>query len=245
MCSDHPSNKIILRFKATLDLLLIIYYVQKLETNDGSFIAKPHFYLEDTKFKPGATNFGYTDILTYVALRSFHNIRYSSCFPALITIASLAGVSKQFVTDSIARLEADGFINVLRSGKRRIGNRYTFPKFNHFDRIPRDIFDCHDLTLHGKAMLLCLREIADTPVDLNLTKVGMTKKLGITYKVLSTQFEHLIKQGYVKRKSSSWYRLERLPWIYSIKKKPDISHKFEFWMPEQKVEKIDNLFHMS
>lgn len=198
-----------------------------MQTITKAFIAKPHFFKEDTKFKINDSKIEYTDVLTYVALRSFNNVKYNSCFPALQTIGEKAGISKKFVSKSIERLEAAEFINVFRSGKLRIGNRYMFRKFRYFDKIPYDIFACDDLSLYEKSMLLCLREIGHTPVDLTGTINELANMLGVTYKTLYCQLSSLIQKGYIKRESSTWYRLQKVDWNFKIEDKMPVD-KYQF-----------------
>lgn len=188
-----------------------------MQTITKAFIAKPHFFKEETKFKINDSKIEYTDVLTYVALRSFNNVKYNSCFPALQTIAEKAGISKKFVSKSIERLEAAEFINVFRSGKLRIGNRYMFRKFQYFDKIPYDLFSCNDLSLYEKSMLLCLREVGHTPVDLQGTISELANMLGVTYKTLYCQLNSLIQKGYIKRESSNWHRLLKVDWNFKEK----------------------------
>lgn len=185
-----------------------------MQTISTAFIAKPHFFKEQTKFKINDSKIEYTDVLTYVALRSFNNVQFNSCFPSLETIATRAGISKKFVSKSIERLEAAEFISVFRSGKLRVGNRYTFRKFRNFDKIPYDIFSYSELSLYEKSMLLCLREVGLTPVDIEGTIKELADIIGITYKTLYCQLNSLIQKGYVKRRSSNWHSLLKVNWNY-------------------------------
>jgi len=203
-----------------------------LEIINRAFIAKPHFFKPETQFKINNSKIEYTDVLTYVALRSFHNVKSNSCFPALQTIAKKAGISKKFVTKSIERLESAEFINVMRSGKLRIGNRYAFRKFQHFDRIPIDIFKCNDLSLYEKSMLLCLRELGITPVDINCSKVELADKLNITYKTLYCQLTSLISKGYVQKDGSNWYRLNKIDWHFENRSKDAQPEPTDFYMSD-------------
>lgn len=201
-----------------------------MQTITKAFIAKPHFFKEETKLKINDSKIEYTDVLTYVALRSFNNVKANSCFPALQTIGEKAGISKKFVSKSIERLEAAEYISVFRSGKLRIGNRYSFRKFRYFDMIPTDIFSCNDLSLYEKSMLLGLREIGHTPVDLKGTINELASMLGITYKTLYCQLNSLIQKGYIKRKSSNWHRLLKVDWNFEEKVNRDVNSNSFFVM---------------
>lgn len=201
-----------------------------MQTITKAFIAKPHFFKEETKFKINNSKIEYTDVLTYVALRSFNNVQYDSCFPSQQTISERAGISKKFVGKSIERLESAEFINVFISGKQRLRSKYTFRKFQYFDKIPYDIFSCNDLSLYEKSMLLCLREIGHTPVDLKGTINELASMLGVTYKTLYCQLNSLIQKGYIKRKSSNWHRLLKLDWNFEEKVNRDVNSNSFFVM---------------
>src|SRR5687767_11159228 len=121
--------------------------------NDSErFIIKPFFNnLSDYRLN-------YKDILTYITLRSFYNSKDKYCFPSYETIAKRAQLSKTFITQSIKRLEAAGFIEIWKVGKVRVRHCYKFSKLDQYQKIPYAFLDLGDLTTSEKAMLLLLRE---------------------------------------------------------------------------------------
>ncbi|WP_367117551.1 helix-turn-helix domain-containing protein [uncultured Pedobacter sp.] len=81
-----------------------------MECNDGQFVCLPHILnLKENGLK-------YTDILIYVALRSFDKL--DGCFPMYETIAERAKCSRDYVIKAIKRLKAAEFITVMPSAKR-------------------------------------------------------------------------------------------------------------------------------
>jgi DNA-binding MarR family transcriptional regulator len=193
--------------------------------SSGRYIIKPHFFKPETKIKINENKIHYTDLLTYTSLKSYLNSTNYRCDPAFQTIADRAGVSKDFVSSSIIRLEEAGYIRVSRAGKTRIKNRYSFQRFDNFDRIPYGFFDCADLNLYGKSMLLALREMSDTvaPRDIFGSIKELAQILEVSYRTLDCQLRTLISKGYIKQKAKNQFQLDRVNWLINDNKRPKVS----------------------
>lgn len=205
-----------------------------MSTPSRPFIQKPHFYKPELLFKINNHQIHYTDVLIYVSLRSFYNSSNFDCFPALETIAERAGVCKKFVIKAIKRLEKAQYISVYRSKKIKVVNKYFFRESFNYDRIPYDIFDCDDLTLYEKSMLLALRELTDvsTPVYFEGRMKDIASTLRMSYRTLDKQLKSLIAKGYVKRNSTRRFEFAKIKWMYNdfkgIKTQCNAQEKYEF-----------------
>jgi hypothetical protein len=183
------------------------------------FIIKPYFFTNENELDKNP--FHYTDVLTYVGIKSFDNLK-GNCFPSQETIAETIGTSKKFVIPSVERLEASGYLEVYRSKIIRVVNRYFFPEPKSFQKIPYEVLKCNDLNHNEKAMLLLVRELSLTPHDLIGTRTELALRLGMGYSMFNTQFEKLIAKGYIMQEGKSRFRLLRIDWhIPDIEKQPD------------------------
>ncbi|WP_316808089.1 helix-turn-helix domain-containing protein [Pedobacter agri] len=192
--------------------------------NDGQFVCLPQILnLKENGLK-------YTDILVYVALRSFDKL--DGCFPMYETIAERANCSRDYVIKAVNRLKAVEFITVMPSAKRTEQckspiNKYEFKEYYMFERIHYSIFDA-DLNLHDKAMILNLRQFfAFEMIKPFYTLKQIAKELGLTYKVVTQRVNSLIRKGYMertistykKRKPQKKYKFtDKMEWIWNYSK---------------------------
>jgi len=199
----------------------------------------PLLNLKDKKIK-------YTDLLIYAALKSY-NSQYANeywfrnrpyedgCFPSLATIAGQAGVAKGTVIAAIKRLEAAKFITINRSVKLKVANHYWFPELSQTYTIPYRLFRTKELTSNEKAMLICIRQFY-IGEDLNcmFTEVvkEIAKHLGVSYNTVYTQYNSLVKKGYVIDKKEIYKKdyqrrviqlSDKLNWIFKADVEPDYS----------------------
>lgn len=195
-----------------------------METN-RRFIAKPYFLNSQNQLDQTQSSIHYTDVLTYVGIKSFDNPK-EDCFPSLETIADKIGTSVKFVTPSIKRLEQSGYLEVHRSKKKKVANRYYFSKPKFYQRVPFDFFECTDLTHNEKAMLLLIREVAVSPYDIDGTRVELAARLGMKYNMFNTQFQHLINKGYIEQKSKRRFIFLKIDWYFEVIKKEPEKHLF-------------------
>lgn len=155
----------------------------------------------------------YKDVLTFVSIRYYDRPYYVECFPSYETIAERMNSCKQFVMESISRLEKADYIKVVKSGLFRIGNRYTFTEAISFTKIPDELLKPDiDLSINEKAILICLRqyyEVLSGPKNIN----GIARTFGITYKTVHKQYQSLLDKGY----------LEETPIEYGKKKSKKVS----------------------
>jgi len=167
-----------------------------MEYIDGQFVCLPHVKkLTEKQLK-------YTDILVYVAIRSFDKL--DGCFPMYETIAKRAKCSRSYVIGAVRRLKQAQLITVQPSAKRSEQckspvNRYRFTDFYLYEQIHYSIFDA-DLNLNDKAMILNLRQFfAFEFIKYPHTLKSLAKELGLTYKVLNQRVNSLIARGYIQR----------------------------------------------
>ncbi len=170
----------------------------------------------------------YTDILTYVSLRSFDGDE--GCFPSYESIASRAGCSRDFVIKSLKRLEKGGVVAIKRPRKRVVRNRlpvnrYEFTRSFNFDPIPYSFFE-NELSLNDKSMLLILRQFFyNLNMRLGYQITRISSELGVSYKVIHQRIESLVKLGYIKklkvdrRRGSfqcKYQYTDRIDWIWDL-----------------------------
>jgi len=173
----------------------------------------------------------YLDILTYTSLKSFNN-REEDCFPRHETVGELVGLSKNFVIDSVERLEATGLIVVERSLKKMVSNQYYFPKKDYYGKyshsqIPKSIFKVSDLTSCEMAMLVCIRQFYYHGKHTCLYGTRFYAKwLGLSDDTVRKQFASLIQKGYVRtqHKLNKWGKYTWLKYVLSDKLNWDFSH---------------------
>jgi biotin operon repressor len=175
----------------------------------------------------------YTDILTYIAVRSYLNNKTQACFPSYESISKKMGASKKFVMQSINRLLACNLINVFKSSKARVSNRYAFKELETFDRIPPELLELKDLSVHEKAMLLLLRQCCiSRSMEISNSYKELSQVLGLSYKAIYTQVESLIAKGYVIEKKrirttsvKSWQLSNLIDWHYDdTKEEKEVEH---------------------
>jgi len=191
---------------------------------EGQFVCLPQL------LNLNELNVKYTDILVYVALRSFDGSE--GCFPSYESIAERAKCSRSFVVQAVKRLEAAKLITVQRSKKKfniekTPVNKYEFTEYYMFERIPYSFFDL-ELNLHDKAMLLNLRQFFQMGAITPFYKIkDLANKLGLSYKVIHQRVKSLISKGYmahVERKPNrdiTYYRYEftdKFKWIYGYQR---------------------------
>jgi len=195
-----------------------------MEYIDGQFVCLPHVNkLNEKQLK-------YTDVLVYVALRSFDKL--DGCFPMYETIAERAKCSRSYVINAIKRLKQAELITVQPSAKRTEQckspvNKYEFEDSYLFERIHYSIFDA-ELGLYDKAMILNLRQFfALEMINPLYTLKDIAKKLGLTYKIVNQRVNSLIRNGYMeriitthrKRKPKKKYKFtHKMEWIWDYNK---------------------------
>lgn len=163
------------------------------------WVALPQFLFLDKG------NLKYQDSLIYLSIRSFMNNDTQDCFPSYKTIGARAGVSEDFVIDSVKRLKTSGLIDVYKSKSatdKNNPNRYTFEKFYSFEQIPFPFFEDQALSYTEKAMLLCIRQFFVHGLFTTFYTIGeIAECLGISYRKVHAQIQALIKKGYVTKKT--------------------------------------------
>lgn len=172
----------------------------------------------------------YKDLLTYVAIRSFNNVESNLCYPSCKTIGDRMGASKQFVMESIKRLEEAKYLEVTYSTKAHFSNRYHFPQIECFIRIAYEIFD-YDLSTNEKSMLLCLKNYAWGLNNFSGDLHKIAKRFGLTYNVVYKQYRKLLTKGYLlesvrrynKRTIKTTWFTDKCIWKFksSLKKEPE------------------------
>jgi len=159
---------------------------------NNQFILKPIF-IDITK-----SRIKYTDVLTYVTIRSFNSYN-DNCFPSYETIAARSGFGRKFTIESVDRLEKAGYLKVYRSKSLRQPNKYMFPRYKYDaaeNPISYAIFEL-DLTRNELAMLLCLRQVINCYKPSYYSMKHYTSQLGLSYDTISKQFRSLVRKGYI------------------------------------------------
>ncbi|RZK73079.1 MAG: helix-turn-helix domain-containing protein [Pedobacter sp.] len=169
----------------------------------------------------------YVDLVVYVAIRSFNG--HKGCFPAYETIAERIGMSRDFVMDAVKRLEAVQILGCERSKKLKKPNRYKFPRYPRFERIPYRFFSLKNrLTIHEMAIMLCLRHVL-LGGEQNISISGIADILGLGYSPLYKMIKSLINKGYVDCKHGTLgkkYRFtKRFEWLYDYRARKKCSVK--------------------
>lgn len=159
------------------------------------FIIKPLFNNFNT------TNLNYRDVLTFVTIKSFDNHQHE-CFPSQETIATLSGLSKSFIIESVERLEQNKALSIYRSGRytaqnRSEVNKYFFPHITVYNQIPYQIFEADDLKPCEKAMLLLLRQFQSCGNEIYGSINEYSDMLGLTYNAIYKQYKSLVSKGYL------------------------------------------------
>jgi DNA-binding MarR family transcriptional regulator len=191
-------------------------------------------------------NLKYTDALVYVALKSFNSqfadkewfkpnrIYEDGCYPSLATIGKQAGFAKPTVLAAIKRLEASNLISITRSKKLKVANHYWFPDLDESFTIPFKLFKADDLTANEKAMLICIRQFyIGEELTCMFTEIvsEIARHLGLSYKTVYTQYQSLVKKGYVIDKTETYKKdyqkrtiqlSDKLNWIF--KAEPEIDY---------------------
>ncbi|WP_026896791.1 helix-turn-helix domain-containing protein [Daejeonella oryzae] len=159
--------------------------------SNARFVIKPNFKnLSEYKLK-------YTDILTYITIRSFYNSKDEYCYPSYNTIANLAQLSKKFLGESIKRLDKAGFLDVWKIGTVRVRHSYMFSEVVAYQKVPYQIFHSNDLTANEKSMLLLLREYCNSELDCCESISEIASVSGLTYRTIHKQFSSLVLKGYI------------------------------------------------
>ena len=159
--------------------------------SNARFVIKPNFNnLSEYRLK-------YTDILTYITIRSFYNSKDKYCYPSYEAIATNGKISKKFVSESLKRLSKAGYINIWKIGKVRFRHCYRFKEISEYQKLPYSYLENQDLTLNEKGMLLLLSEYAiASVVSQPLSEIALCT--GLTYKTIGSQYKSLIEKGYLK-----------------------------------------------
>lgn len=164
----------------------------------------------------------YTDLMVYISVRSFDGMQ--GCYPAYETIAERAHCSRSYAMESIKRLERTSLIEVKRSDKKKESNRYSFPKFHSFERIPYAFFKLIKLTIYERSMLLCLRQVLRYHgKGMSIMTIGdIARHLGLSYRQVYKPLTSLIDKGYLifkRERSGKTYTLaDKFEWIFDYTK---------------------------
>lgn len=176
----------------------------------------------------------YQDALTYCAIRSFQNSRTKKCYPTIASVSKVAGVSKDFTSKSIKRLEIAGLIKIVKRGKYRVYHQYDFSKVVAFERIPYELFKASNLTYSEKALLICIRQFFNLGSLKSLDTVSkMAEWLGLSYSTVKKQFSSLINKGYIseitfiigQKAYSRYHYTDKINWVYHYKEKVAVKPK--------------------
>jgi DNA-binding MarR family transcriptional regulator len=139
----------------------------------------------------------YKDILTYVTIRSYYNTQKKYAYPSYATIKSRSGLSVKFISESVKRLEAAGFIDIWKVGKFHVSHYYRFDETMGRQMIPYDLLDSEDLTTTEKCMLLMIADSGSTSFDYEQAIDTISKNSGLVKKTITHHVKTLILKDYL------------------------------------------------
>ena len=139
----------------------------------------------------------YKDILTYVTIRSYYNTQKKYAYPSYATINSRSGLSTKFISESVKRLEAAGFIDIWKVGKFHVRHYYRFDETMDRQKIPYDFLNSEDLTATEKCMLLMIADSGCTFFDYEQVIETVSKNSGLVKKTITHYIKTLILKGYL------------------------------------------------
>ena len=211
--------------KEILDKLEEKEYKEQLEKNGMRLVKKVNqpwmMSLKDCSLiKNGLT---YKDLSVYAAL-SYHMNKDKQCFPGSSTLAAMTKFSRQFIYDSIKRLEAAEFILVKRSmvDNKKTKNKYTLLKTDSFKMVPISIWES-DLSGPELAICLCIRQCYnDESLTSSYSVYQMADMIGISYPTLIRYYNLLKEKGYISenfnfnQNTSSLEKVNNLDWKITI-----------------------------
>lgn len=167
----------------------------------------------------------YKDLLTYATLRSYHNTKANRCYPSYETLAEKSGMCRDYIIQSVARLELYGIIKIKRSKKKDLSNQYYFAEFEHFERIPFELLDA-EISSTNKAVLLLLRFVFGSFLMTSRSITSISKELGMTYDTLYPRIKALVKLGYLEiryhkgdTKKKQLFLTDKINWKYDFRSK--------------------------
>ena len=94
------------------------------------------------------------DLVVYANLKRHYNKITKDSFPSLDTLAKKVGVTKPTVIKSLKRLEAAGYINIIKS---KNNNKYTFSEKKNIEIFSFDFLDDPNLSLQTKALIISMQ----------------------------------------------------------------------------------------
>lgn len=211
--------------KEVLDKLEEKEYKEQLEKSGMKLIKKANqpwmMSLKDCSLiKNGLT---YKDLSVYAAL-SYHMDKNHKCFPGAMTLASMTKFSRQFIYDSIKRLEKAEFILVERETieNKKTKNKYTLLKTDSFKMVPISIWES-DLSGPELAICLCIRQCYnDESLTSSYSVYQMADMIGISYQTLIRYYNLLKEKGYISenfkfnQNTSSLEKVDNLDWKITI-----------------------------
>jgi len=167
----------------------------------------------------------YKDVLIYAVLKSFKNNETDLCCPSNEVVAKIANVGRNFVRQSLIRLEEAKLIFIDRSEKIKVVHHYHFARLNLYNRIPVGVLKAN-LTANQKAILICLAQFFfGEGIRIPRNIKDKANRLGMSYKMLYSQYIPLVEQGFIIE-TVRHYKFSDQSKIYH-----ELSDKFEWFYP--------------
>lgn len=94
------------------------------------------------------------DLVVYAYLKKHYNHTTKEAFPSYSTLVKESGISKPTLISCVNRLEAAGYITVIKDKKV---NHYKFSDINKFEIYSFDFLDNPNLTTADKAYIICMQ----------------------------------------------------------------------------------------
>lgn len=138
-----------------------------------------------------------TDVLVYAVLKSYMNGKSYEAFPSIKTLATRSGLSANTITKSLAVLEDNNEIKIIKSTGR--SNRYLFnPHSTNFEMFTYDFLLKDDLTAKQKAYLLVSQQYMykeGNNGNISFSDIELGSKIGMSPRLIRTRNEELVDKN--------------------------------------------------
>lgn len=111
------------------------------------------------------------DLLVYLTIKRYMNTTTKQAFPSLQTISDKCGASINTIRKCISNLESEGYIIVVKEGRKNI---YIFTKHKQFEPFSYDFLDKDDLSFTEKSYLAAAQQYMFK--DNGIGKISFTNK---------------------------------------------------------------------
>jgi len=137
------------------------------------------------------------DLLVYAMLKS-HYGPAKLCYPSLECISKETGYSINTVRNSIALLESNNYISIIKKGR---SNYYEFSPYKTFEPFNHEFLKSNKLESNEKAYILASQQFMIKDQDgigkTSFTNQTLSEKLNISTRTISRLDTSLVKKGFL------------------------------------------------